>query len=98
MVWVVISGIVPTRTYYDAASNIIANVPPEGVLFLQNSPLDHFGPTGKKQYSFVFVSYSNGPKSCVWVAKLLLVFRLNCPTFEEEKDNVFAVLRMHPLA
>lgn len=84
--------------YFDAASNVIENVLSVAVPLLQSTfTSDHFGPPRKQLNSFVLESGKNVTKSCVWVAKVLLLFSLSCPTYEEENEYFFcSTWNVHP--
>lgn len=58
-------GLVPTLAHYDAASNILEDVPSVAVRILQRSfAYCHFVPAGKQRNSFVLVFGTKGSKSC----------------------------------
>lgn len=88
-------GIVPATYYSDAPSNVIEDVPSHADSVLQSIfASDHFGPKGILQNGFMLVSGKNGTSSFIGIAKVLLLFRLSCPTYEKMSSS-FLVHRMH---
>lgn len=52
---------------------------------------DHLGPRRKQGESIVLVSYRKGSKSFIWVAKVLLLLKISCPTHEKENDFILVL-------
>lgn len=75
----VLDGIVPTLTYYGAVSSDIEDFPCVAVpVLLMIFASDYFGTTRKAQSRFLLAPGKNATKSCIWVAKVLMLSRLSC--------------------
>lgn len=82
--------------YQDAGPSAFQGVSNVDVSVLQRTfHSDHSGPIVKQQNSFVLLPDYNGPNSGIWVAKVLLLFRVSVQQFRKQTSTNFADHEMH---
>lgn len=88
--------LVPAQGFPHGAHNFTLQVLFVTVSVLQKIfPFDHFSAFMKMLEDFCFVFIMNGARSGLWVANVLLVFKIYFPTCGEEHKKVSAVDEMY---
>lgn len=85
---IVIGGFVPNFVFQDAAPDFIEDLPSDAFSMLErNFSFESFWYTGKTQKRFMLWSRKEESITCIWVANVLLMFRLASP-YEEKANSI----------